>query len=67
MSKTSIIIEIDLGNEAMLTALDVSNAVESALDVGYDAALKVGMGGVVRDTNGNGVGVWRVEEIEVES
>lgn len=55
-----VTIEIDLGNEAMQTALDVSEAVAESLDVGYDATLVAGMTGAMRDCNGNTVGRWAV-------
>lgn len=61
-------VELDLGNEAMQTIGDLNRAlqravVEYAREHGHDyqTHLVEGDGGVLRDENGNRVGVWGVE------
>jgi len=64
-------VELDLGNDAMQTVDEVSVALQRALDAflsdhvtsrGVAAHLVEGDGGVLRDVNGNRVGVWGVED-----
>ncbi len=57
-----LMIEVELGNDAMRTGEDVSR-----LLLGYGVwvegvgELDLGHGGRLMDTNGNSVGAWRVE------
>lgn len=56
-----LVIEIDLGNDAMQSASDVQVAIQGALDhkrLLVEAFLE-GDGGTLRDANGNTVGAWR--------
>lgn len=56
-----IVIEIDLGNEAMQTPVDVENAVAMHVRTVSDTApLTAGQGGRILDVNGNTVGRWEV-------
>jgi hypothetical protein len=56
-----LVIEIDLGNDAMKTGQDV---IEALADTSIVAIGELGDGdsGRIRDANGNSVGIWKVEE-----
>lgn len=58
-----VVIEVDLGNEAMQSPLNVIHAVENALHKQTDLhePMQAGQGGPLRDVNGNTVGKWVVE------
>ena len=58
-----IIIEVELGNEAMQTSKDVRNAVYDALfgESEY-TPFEIGNTGMIADDNGNTVGRWDVVE-----
>lgn len=54
--------EIELGNAAMLTPADVSEALREAakkLDGVEPALIGGGLTGAIRDINGNTVGTWK--------
>lgn len=56
-----IVIEVELGNEAMQTLLDVRRAVDDSLTrPGQYDRLLAGEEGVILDFNGNSVGRWEV-------
>ena len=55
-------VELDLGNEAMLSLSDVVGALQRAHGDEGALVLIEGDGGVLRDENGNRVGVWGVED-----
>ena len=61
-------LEIELGNDAMLTAWDVGNAVSSAMKrrIAGNTILIAGDRGRIADVNGNKVGSWVVEGDEEE-
>lgn len=56
-------LEIELGNDAMVTAWDVNNAVSNAMKrrLTGNTALIAGDRGRIADVNGNKVGSWVVE------
>lgn len=59
-----LVVEIDLGNDAMQTAAEAGDAINRAL-VGSASPLDPlgpGESGTISDANGNGVGAWRVVE-----
>jgi hypothetical protein len=58
-----VMIEIELGNERMETASDVSHGIQSSLSrapSGLFDPLVEGDGGAIIDGNGNTVGKWEV-------
>lgn len=57
-----IVIEIELGNEAMQTMNDVRDALEESLlgRKGNFSALRRGEESIITDLNGNTVGRWEV-------
>jgi hypothetical protein len=61
-------LEIELGNDAMTTPLDVLEAVGRSLDnrINDDEPLTTGLRNIVRDVNGNTVGSWHVIDIQTE-
>lgn len=61
-------LEIELGNDAMLTAWDVGNAVSNAMKrrIAGNTTLIAGDRGHIADVNGNKVGSWVVEGDEEE-
>lgn len=61
-------LEIELGNDAMLTAWDVGNAVSNAMKrrLTGNTTLIAGDRGRIVDVNGNKVGSWVVEGDEEE-
>lgn len=57
---------IELGNEAMQSGADVSEAIVKAIPLGtldMNAAMVSGDAGPIRDVNGNTVGRWYVEAV----
>lgn len=59
MSDGTFRLEVELGNEAMQTVEDVAQALEDRV---MEALLRGEPEGRIRDTNGNTVGRWRVDE-----
>lgn len=62
-----MVIHIDLGNEAMQTASDVSHAIQKSFagslapgESGLFVPLELGDNGSIRDENGNTVGTWTI-------
>lgn len=58
-----VVIEVELGNDAMQTASDLSHSIQKALASSgklFDP-LEEGEYGLVRDGNGNTVGAWAVK------
>lgn len=54
-------VEIELGNDAMLTGADLAQALAKVGDVlRHYADLPVGLALNIKDANGNTVGRWRV-------
>lgn len=59
-------LEINLGNEAMQTGNDVAEALQGIVDRLVDTYdLSADMRGKLRDSNGNTVGHWEINEPEV--
>lgn len=56
-------LEIELGNDDMVTSWDVGNAVSNAMKrrLTGNTTLVAGDGGRIADVNGNKVGSWVVE------
>ena len=56
-------LNIELGNDAMQTGADISDALHKLAGkvYGFDDAIE-GERGVIMDTNGNKVGEWEVAE-----
>jgi len=61
-------LEIELGNDAMTTPLDVLEAVGRSLDnrISDDEPLTTGLRNIIRDVNGNTVGSWYIIDLQTE-
>ena len=53
-------LEIELGNDAMLTGRDVARALRELAKRLADSDLEEETGGCIKDLNGNTVGKWEV-------
>ena len=58
-----LVIEIELGNDRMLSGQDAVDAlVRNRLNAHDPSAMQASERGYIRDVNGNRVGEWKVEE-----
>jgi hypothetical protein len=63
--KKRLIIEIELGNDAMVNAKQVERCLTHSRMLAGDEDYTAGEKGNLRDENGNTVGSWRVVETPV--
>lgn len=55
-----VLMEIDLGNDAMQTGEDIANALRKVSLIIEKAPIEEGFVTIIRDENGNNVGILRI-------